>query len=67
MRRLRRAEIVATIGPSSTDPDKLRALFLAGADTFRLNFSHGCHEGHAAAVGSIRRLEKEIGRPIGII
>lgn len=67
MRRLRHAKIVATIGPASAAPEKLRALLLAGADTFRLNFSHGSHDDHAAAVGAIRRLEIEVGRPVGII
>jgi len=45
----------------------LRALFIAGVDTFRLNFSHGTHEDHARIHGTIRALEAEIGRPIGII
>jgi pyruvate kinase len=67
MRRHRHAKIVATVGPASAAPDKLRALFLAGVDTFRLNFSHGTHDDHAAVVRSIRALEKEVGRPIGIL
>ena len=37
----------------------LKALFLAGADTFRLNFSHGTHEDHARVHAAIRALEKE--------
>lgn len=67
MRRHRRAKIVATVGPSSDSPSMLRALFVAGVDTFRLNFSHGTHEDHAKIHGTIRALEAEIGRPIGII
>ena len=47
MRRNRRAKIVATVGPASGSPDMLEALFLAGVDTFRLNFSHGTHTDHA--------------------
>ncbi|HEX9448705.1 MAG TPA: pyruvate kinase, partial [Dongiaceae bacterium] len=47
MRRHRRAKIVATVGPASASPEMLKKLFLAGADTFRLNFSHGTHEDHA--------------------
>jgi pyruvate kinase len=43
MRRNRRAKIVATVGPASGSPEMLEALFLAGVDTFRLNFSHGTH------------------------
>jgi pyruvate kinase len=67
MRRQRHAKIVATVGPASASPDKLRELFLAGVDTFRLNFSHGTHQDHAAVHAAIRALEKDIGRPIGIL
>jgi pyruvate kinase len=45
----------------------LEALFLAGVDTFRLNFSHGTHEDHAKVHAAIRALEQKIGRPIGIL
>ncbi len=43
MRRNRNAKIVATLGPASSSPELIRALFDAGADVFRLNFSHGTH------------------------
>src|SRR3546814_4851444 len=66
MRRHRRAKIVATVGPASASPDTLKRLFLAGADTFRLNFSHGTHEDHASVHRAIRALEREVDRPIGI-
>jgi len=56
MRRNRRAKIVATVGPASGSPEMLEALFLAGVDTFRLNFSHGIHEDHAKVHASIRAL-----------
>ncbi|AWN47561.1 pyruvate kinase [Methylobacterium terrae] len=67
MRRHRHAKIVATVGPASSAPDRLRALFLAGVDTFRLNFSHGTHDDHARVHAAIRALEAEVGRPIGIL
>ncbi|RVU14760.1 pyruvate kinase [Methylobacterium oryzihabitans] len=67
MRRHRRAKIVATVGPASAAPDRLKTLFLAGVDTFRLNFSHGSHEDHAKVHAAIRALEREVGRPIGIL
>ena len=67
MRRHRHAKIVATVGPASSAPDRLKALFLAGVDTFRLNFSHGVQEDHARVHAAIRALEKEVGRPIGIL
>lgn len=67
MRRHRHAKIVATVGPASNTPEKLKELFLAGVDVFRLNFSHGSHEDHAKVHAAIRALEKEVGRPIGIL
>lgn len=67
MHRQRRAKIVATVGPASASPEMLRELFLAGVDTFRLNFSHGTHEDHARVHGAIRALERAVGRPIGIL
>jgi pyruvate kinase len=45
----------------------LKDLFLAGVDTFRLNFSHGTREDHKTVHASIRALEKELNRPIGIM
>ncbi|UHC14461.1 pyruvate kinase [Methylobacterium currus] len=67
MRRHRHAKIVATVGPATSTPGRLKALFLAGVDTFRLNFSHGTHDDHAAVHAAIRALEAEVGRPIGIL
>ena len=67
MRRQRNAKIVATLGPASKDRETIEALFRAGADVFRLNFSHGSHEDHRARFELIRAIERDIGRPIGIL
>ena len=67
MRRLRHAKIVATLGPASSDLITIRALFDAGADVFRLNFSHGTLEQHQERLDLIRRVERETGRPIGVL
>ncbi|SMH62317.1 pyruvate kinase [Azospirillum agricola] len=67
MRRHRHAKLIATVGPSSAAPETLRALFLAGADVFRLNFSHGTHDDHARVHAAIRALEQSVGRPIAIL
>lgn len=67
MRRFRKAKIVATLGPSSSSLEKIEELFKAGADVFRLNFSHGSHEDHEERVRMIREVEKNIKRPIAIM
>jgi pyruvate kinase len=67
MRRSRKARIVATLGPAASTDESIRALFEAGADVFRLNFSHGSHADHAQRVTSIRKLETEFDRPIGVM
>ena len=67
MHRTRRAKIVATLGPSSSDKDVIAELFAAGADVFRMNFSHGTREDHAARFAAVREVERETGRPIGIL
>jgi pyruvate kinase len=58
---------VCTIGPASREPAMLRKLVEAGMDVARLNFSHGTHEEHAAAILAIREGEAEWGHPITII
>jgi pyruvate kinase len=67
MIRARRARIVATLGPASRKPDQVKALALAGADVFRLNFSHGSHDDHAATCAAVREAEAAIGRPLGVL
>ena len=67
MKRERSARILATLGPASSTRERIRALAEAGADVFRLNFSHGSHEDHAERYRLIRAVEAEIGRPIGVL
>src|SRR5690606_6962883 len=67
MRRLRKAKIIATLGPATSSYEEIKALFEAGADVFRLNFSHGTHQDHKARFDIIRTLEKEVRRPTGIL
>lgn len=63
----RRTKIVATIGPATESPERIRDLVQAGATTFRLNFSHGDHSEHAARVATIRQVAHELGVHIGIL
>jgi pyruvate kinase len=67
MRRLRRTKIVATLGPSSSDEATIARLFEAGADVFRINMSHTTHDAMRKLHGAIRAVEKQFGRPIGIL
>jgi len=64
---MRRTKIVATIGPATESPQRLRELIAAGATTFRLNFSHGDHSEHAARISTIRQVATELGIEIGIL
>lgn len=67
MRSLKRAKIVATLGPASTDKDTIKKLVLAGANVFRLNFSHGSHAEHKQRYDRIREVEQELQQPIGVL
>jgi hypothetical protein len=67
MRRRRYAKIVATLGPASSTAEILSALFEAGADVFRFNFSHGSHEEHRKRYDIVREIERETGRPIAVL
>lgn len=62
-----RTKIVATVGPGCANPETLRQMILAGANTFRLNFSHGTHEVHQRSIRLIRQAENELNIPIGIL
>ncbi|MFI4974728.1 MAG: pyruvate kinase [Caulobacterales bacterium] len=67
MIRKRRTRIVATLGPASHTPTMIRTLAETGVDVFRLNFSHGTHEDHAAAIRGVRAAEEAIDRPLAVL
>lgn len=67
MRRQRHGKIIATLGPASSDRATIAALFDAGADVFRLNFSHGSHTDHQSRYDLIRAVERERDRPIAVL
>jgi pyruvate kinase len=64
---LRRAKIVATLGPSSSTEETFRQLVRAGLDVARLNFSHGSHEQKAELIAMVRKVAKEENKPICIL
>jgi pyruvate kinase len=65
--RARRAKIVTTLGPASSEETTVRALFEAGADVFRINFSHGTQADQRARIDTVRRVEAAVGHPIGVL
>ena len=65
MRQL--TKILATVGPASADESVMRRMVEAGTSAFRINFSHGDYETKQRNIDLIRRIERESGRPIGIL
>lgn len=64
---LKNTKIVATIGPASEKYETIKAMAEAGMNVARLNFSHGTYENHAQLIANIRKAEKELNQPIGIM
>ncbi len=65
--RHRKTKVVATLGPSSRSPEKIRELIEAGVNVFRLNFSHGSHDEHLASLTEVRRIAAEMGAWVAIL
>ena len=64
---IRRAKIVATLGPASSSEEMFRQLVRAGLDVARLNFSHGSHEQKAELIAMVRKVAREEKKPICIL
>lgn len=62
-----RTKIVATIGPASDSPERLKQLLLAGVNVARLNFSHGTYADHAARIVRLRQVAAELDRPLTLL
>jgi pyruvate kinase len=63
----KKTKILATIGPASNNYEMIKSLALAGANVFRLNFSHGSHEVHKEVINIIRQVNKEMNCHLGIL
>lgn len=63
----KRTKILATLGPSTSTPEKIKELMQAGANGFRLNFSHGSHEERLDQIKWIRDASKELNRPVAVL
>ena len=64
---MRRAKILATVGPASADAATLEALIRAGVDGFRLNFSHGTLDQHRETLARIRAASAAAGRLVAVL
>ena len=67
MRRMRRAKIIATLGPASHEEKMIEELAKAGADVFRINMSHASHDLLKQTVERIRNVEKRLNHPLGVL
>ena len=64
---IKRTKILATLGPATNSPEKIKALIEAGTNGFRLNFSHGSYEERLDQIKWIRDASRQIGRPVAIL
>jgi len=63
----KKTKILATIGPASNSYEMIKSLAFAGANVFRLNFSHGSHEVHKEVLETIRKVNQELNCNLGIL
>jgi pyruvate kinase len=64
---LRKTKIIATLGPASETPERLREMILAGVNIFRLNMSHANHDWVRKIVPTIRGIADDLAMPVGIL
>ncbi len=64
---MRRAKIVCTLGPATSNERRIKELVYAGMDVARLNMSHGTHEDHAEVYRLVRAAADSSGRGVGIL
>jgi pyruvate kinase len=62
-----RTKIICTLGPATRSPDDLRAMIEAGADVFRINFSHGTREAHAEHLAAARKAAGDLQRNVAVL
>lgn len=64
---MRRAKILATLGPASSTAESIEAMIEAGVNAVRINMSHGTHEEHAARIALARAAAEKLDRPLAIL
>ena len=63
----KRSKIVATIGPASRNKETLIELVKAGANVFRMNFSHGTHDDHLKVINLVKEVNEELGTSVALL
>ena len=64
---LKKTKIVCTLGPASRDENVIRNMLEAGMNVARLNFSHGTHEDHRAAIETFRKVRDSLDIPAAVL
>lgn len=64
---MRRAKILATLGPASNTPEVLESMINAGLNAVRINMSHGTHEEHAETIKSAKAAAKKLDKPLAVL
>jgi len=63
---MRRAKIIATLGPASSSYDQIRSIIEAGVDVARMNLSHGSYEVHEQIYRDVRKVASDLDKPVGV-
>ena len=64
---MRKTKIVCTLGPSTDDENVLKQMMIEGMNVARCNFSHGNYEDHKKRMDTVKKLRKEVGKPVAIL
>jgi len=64
---MRRAKIVATLGPATNSYDTIRAVIEAGVDVARMNLSHGTYEVHEEVFANVKKVAADLGKPVAVL
>jgi pyruvate kinase len=64
---MRRAKIVATLGPATASYESIRAIIEAGVDVARMNLSHGSYDVHEGVYANVRKAAADTGKAVGVL
>ena len=64
---MRRAKIVATLGPATSSYETIRAIIEAGVDVARMNLSHGSYDVHEAVYANVRKAAEDVNKPVAVM